>query len=166
MRVTYDNSAYKEAKSRLPKPDGKHCVICGRDLPKGQRKYCGKECWDDWYSKIAHPITWAEARQKAIERDNNTCRKCGKSNLQYNDQEVDHIIPVSMGGDNFDLKNLQTLCHECHVYKTTEDLARLREDTRFPTFVRDFYELLEKMEKKGLGGKDGLMEPKVLGFLT
>ncbi len=115
MRITYDNSAYNEAKSQLPKPDGKHCVICGKDLPKGQRKYCGQECWDDLYSGIPHPITWAQARQKALKRDNYTCLKCRKPNLDEEDREVDHIIPVSMGGDNFDLKNLQTLCHEeCH----------------------------------------------------
>jgi hypothetical protein len=56
--------------------------------------------------------------------------------------------PVSMGGDNFDLKNLQTLCHECHVNKTIKDMARLRESVALPTVVRDFYEFLERVDKK------------------
>lgn len=147
MRITHENSAYKEAKSRLPKPNGQHCVICAKDLPKGQRKYCGQECWDDWYSKIPHPIMWAKARQKALERDHYTCQKCGRQNLEDNEQEVDHIIPVSMGGNNFELKNLQTLCHECHVDKTTEDMAKLRESQATPTVVRDFYEMVERVGK-------------------
>lgn len=147
MRITYDNSAYQEAKARLPQPDGKHCVILGQDLPKGERKYCRKECWDDWYIGIPHPVFWGEVRLRVLERDNYTCRKCGKPNLQNGDQEVDHIIPVSLGGDNFDLKNLQTLCHECHVDKTHEDILRLRESQALPTVVKDFYELVNNIER-------------------
>jgi len=147
MRITYDNSAYNRAKSQLPKPDGKHCIICGKDLPKSQRKYCGRNCWDNWYVGIPHHVFWGEVRLRVLQRDDYTCQKCGKQNLQYNDQKVDHIVPVSMGGDNFDMKNLQTLCHECHVAKTRRDMERLDEANLIPLLLRDFYGLVEQQER-------------------
>lgn len=156
MRITYDNSAYQEVKSRPPKSDGKHCVICGKDLPKGQRKYCGSECWGDWFSKVPHPISWAQIRLAVIQRDNYTCQKCSNHNLH--EAEVDHIVPVSMGGDNFDLENLQTLCHECHARKTAEDMTRLRESQASPNVLGDFYRLIESMEKNLCRWENGLLK--------
>lgn len=35
--------------------------------------------------------------------------------------EVDHIIPLSRGGERLDPENLQPLCRSCHVRKTAED---------------------------------------------
>lgn len=32
--------------------------------------------------------------------------------------EVDHITPVSQGGDRYDWNNLQSLCHAHHERKT------------------------------------------------
>jgi hypothetical protein len=52
-----------------------------------------------------------------------------------------------MGGDNFDLNKLQTLCHECHVRKTIADMARLREANSIPFILRDFYGMLERVER-------------------
>ena len=34
----------------------------------------------------------------------------------------DHIIPIALGGDEFDLKNIQTLCLACNKIKTSKDL--------------------------------------------
>ena len=34
---------------------------------------------------------------------------------------MDHIRPLSDGGEPFDLDNLQTLCRPCHFDKTTLD---------------------------------------------
>ena len=83
-----------------------------------------------------HTITsWQALAQKILRRDKHTCQECGtterfrqekwgtcmdgspyyqsKSNL-----EVDHIIEVSDGGNQWDSKNLQTLCVKCHKKKT------------------------------------------------
>ncbi len=54
-------------------------------------------------------------KMKALERDQNTCVKCGKTA-----DEVDHIREIWEGGPEFDLDNLQSLCHDCHVAKTNE----------------------------------------------
>ena len=35
--------------------------------------------------------------------------------------EADHIIPIALGGNEYDLKNLQTLCERCHKRKTARE---------------------------------------------
>ena len=39
--------------------------------------------------------------------------------------EVDHVVPLFDGGDPWNWDNLQSVCHECHVVKTTEENRRL-----------------------------------------
>lgn len=39
--------------------------------------------------------------------------------------EIDHIIPVALGGTTFGFENLQLLCYECHKIKTKEDMAEI-----------------------------------------
>ena len=43
---------------------------------------------------------------------------------------ADHIIAIALGGDEWDINNLQTLCPECNKIKTAEDagkIAKLRD---------------------------------------
>lgn len=35
--------------------------------------------------------------------------------------QVDHILPISHGGDGIGLKNIQVLCAGCHKRKTKEE---------------------------------------------
>ena len=52
---------------------------------------------------------WFSVSRSVKERDGFRCIKCGATeNL-----EVHHIIPVSKGGSN-SMRNLITLCHNCH----------------------------------------------------
>lgn len=54
-------------------------------------------------------------RLAVFRRDEYTCRHCG-SRPGYAGLEVDHIIPVALGGrDHFE--NLQTLCGPCNRRK-------------------------------------------------
>lgn len=42
----------------------------------------------------------------------------------------DHIIPIALGGDEWEINNIQTLCLECNKIKTAQDakdIARLRD---------------------------------------
>ncbi len=36
---------------------------------------------------------------------------------------ADHIIPIALGGPEFDLNNIQLLCDECNKIKTAKDAA-------------------------------------------
>ncbi|WP_367363511.1 HNH endonuclease [Mesotoga sp.] len=48
------------------------------------------------------------------------CRECKKHGRLTLATEVDHIIPLSKGGDNSP-GNLQPLCHACHSRKTASE---------------------------------------------
>lgn len=50
-----------------------------------------------------------------FERDNYTCKRCGRSGHRA-DLEIDHIVPISKGGKST-YSNLQTLCHDCNYHK-------------------------------------------------
>ena len=42
---------------------------------------------------------------------------------------ADHIVPIALGGEEFDVNNVQTLCAQCNKSKTADDIkhiARLR----------------------------------------
>jgi len=54
-------------------------------------------------------------------RDKGLCAKCGEIPERH---ETDHIIPISQGGEPFELTNLQTLCYPCHLEKTTDERKR------------------------------------------
>lgn len=69
-------------------------------------------------------IPWNIAKEIILERDNYSCRICGKSPLNIENRggvqtirfelEVHHIIPRIAGGTN-STKNLITLCKNCHI---------------------------------------------------
>jgi len=59
-------------------------------------------------------------RALVIVRDGGRCRRCGSArNL-----EVDHIVPVSRGGDSDDC-NLQALCRRCNRRKWGKLVPRI-----------------------------------------
>jgi 5-methylcytosine-specific restriction endonuclease McrA len=121
MRQGSDLSAYYKKKAELEqKAEPGHCIVCGKKLPKYKRKYCSDACR---YELLAEIKSWPIIRREALKRDNYTCQDCGYKApsigwLQSTTGlEVHHIIPIHAGGDEFDLKNLITLCHDCHVQR-------------------------------------------------
>ena len=49
------------------------------------------------------------------------CVHCAARGIHKFASEVDHIVPISKGGDAFDPDNLQCLCESCHSRKTMVD---------------------------------------------
>ena len=91
------------------------CANCGNPLTGNQLYYCSENCKLEFYNSHPTSISWNDVRKRALERDQNTCVKCGKAA-----EEVDHVKEIWEGGPEFDLDNLQSLCHDCHVAKTNE----------------------------------------------
>lgn len=76
-----------------------------------------------------------ELRRAVFERDNFTCQYCGGVG-EETDLEVDHIIPVSKGG-NDDIRNLCTACWKCNRSKgarilTTGELQQVADKINSP----------------------------------
>lgn len=51
---------------------------------------------------------------------------------------ADHITPIALGGDEWDMNNIQTLCEECHKKKTAKDAAKIAQRRR-----------VEELQQKG-----------------
>lgn len=68
------------------------------------------------------PIHWdkIKIKERVFNRDGSNCSICGK-NFKYNKLTLDHIIPLSIGGDN-DLFNLQLVCEKCEFKKQQHDI--------------------------------------------
>ena len=62
-----------------------------------------------------------ENRMKIYERDNYHCTYCGKQLTRFT-ATLDHITPVSEGGDN-SAENLKTACLQCNSRKTSRPLG-------------------------------------------
>lgn len=68
-------------------------------------------------------------RFEIFQRDNFTCRYCGKKATDGEIMHVDHILPISKGGtDNID--NLCTSCEECNLGKTNKIILPISIDNK------------------------------------
>ena len=68
--------------------------------------------------------SWYFVRKDVLLRDHYRCSIC-KRRFRKVELDVDHIIPVQMGGQLFDKENLRTLCKECHRSKSRLDKEAL-----------------------------------------
>ena len=64
---------------------------------------------------------WIKFRQIILERDGFACIQC-KSKDRV---EVDHKVPVALGGGLLDAENCRTLCYTCHKEKTQWDVRKI-----------------------------------------
>ena len=111
---------------RKPDVNGKKvCLIppCNNLCEKGGngrlRNYCNIHTFLD----MREYNNWPCLRLKALRRDNFTCVKCGsKGSAPYTNLRGDHILPIALGGEEFDISNVQTLCLKCDKIKTSQDL--------------------------------------------
>ena len=85
-----------------------------------------------------------EERKEALERQGHKCRNCQDQLKKY---ELDHIVPLCLGGTN-DTANIQALCPECHAEKTQlEERAAHRSHTLESQFAPHLWEDFHKGPK-------------------
>lgn len=102
-------------REKVLKRDNYTCVKCGDkrkevELISKQKKI---KNWDKWIS----------GREKAIYEI---------SDYPYNASNfiADHIEPIALGGDEWDINNIQTLCQKCNKIKTREDAKKIAKQRR------------------------------------
>ena len=100
----------------------KLCRNCERPVAANRKQYCSKECMDTFNRNNS----WFFVRKDVLRRDHYQCSIC-KQRFRKKELDVDHIIPVQMGGQLFDKDNLRTLCKTCHKAKTKLDAEALKD---------------------------------------
>jgi hypothetical protein len=104
--------------------------------------FCSRRCKRKWSNKQKDSNNRQRVRRYGgvyhavkpiaiFERDNWTCRKCGKKTpkrlrgtCNKRAPELDHIIPLSLGGSHIAI-NLQCLCRQCNGDKGAKAEAQL-----------------------------------------
>lgn len=115
---TFGVVSWEELKERLEPLRHNGARVCSWCLaPISDRRFrtiCAQFACVDAVGRACY---WSKTRMAVLRRDRKRCRLCGSSR----GSEVDHIVPVALGGTG-DLWNLRTLCRPCHAGET----ARLR----------------------------------------
>ena len=58
---------------------------------------------------------------------NPLCEHCLRLDILTPYHTIDHIKPISEGGEPLDLDNLQTLCKQCHAIKTGRETSKRKQ---------------------------------------
>lgn len=74
-----------------------------------------------WYKRMTKHSTYPPSIQTLLKRQNCRCARCNVEFDGIERMEIDHIIPISMGGGN-QIENLNLLHKTCHISKTREDV--------------------------------------------
>ena len=97
----------------LTEADGR-CSECGT----GKH---GKRPVPDVHRDVYGTKEWKRERARVLKRDK-VCVRCGEDGTlidpatgRVNELQVDHIVPLSVGGAPFDLRNLRVLCRRCNL---------------------------------------------------
>ncbi len=119
-------------KEQLKRIKNNQCPVCSLPKSKWTRRTdwrcCSIECTEEfWKTYISYG--WQDIRIKVFKRDNFTCVECGKHSTA-SELIGDHIIPIALGGDEWDLKNIQTLCIKCNKKKTKKDAKNIAKQRR------------------------------------
>ena len=75
-----------------------------------------KKSWNSTDFKY-NRAEWIKLRNKVRELEP-LCRHCKEKGIIKPTQVIDHILPISQGGEPYDIENLQGLCNICHNRKT------------------------------------------------
>lgn len=112
--------AGKSNEERFPKrrdSEGRMlCRMCGARTLDNRHTFCSPRCLRDFFMQT----DWSHVREVVYVRDGGICMKCGRRVTKKN-FHVDHVIPISKGGDEWDLNNLELSCPDCNLQKSTRE---------------------------------------------
>jgi 5-methylcytosine-specific restriction endonuclease McrA len=103
------------------------CGACWVPLRGRHTAWCDNSCYWDFQTRYGTVQDWGVLRWLIIERDGHRCTNCDTPRSHFDHSagkivgavlEVDHIVEIQDGGQEFDPANLRTLCHRCHAAKT------------------------------------------------
>ena len=99
--------------------EGSYCKKCkGVD----DKQYNANKRNND-LSMIYNRKAWKLVRMQALVRDDFMCVHCKLRGVDTIATEVDHIIELSSDiALAYELSNLQSLCHSCHMKKTAKEV--------------------------------------------
>lgn len=124
-----DNSLRSRASGHLKPPPylglPVGTCICGKvvNTKTKTRRWCGDDCRNIAYAARC-AISYGPDYSYFREFRGIGCQSCGEV---ATGMEVDHIIPVAMGGGMRWFDNYQLLCKSCHREKTKRDVAAIRD---------------------------------------
>jgi len=136
-RESYRQIFSPEAERRIQNDE---CPNCGKSKTEWNRRTswrcCSTECTKEFWEKHDKSWSWVQFRFEVFKRDNFTCAKCSKRKTihsKFDDKEygddskliADHIKPLAVGGEMWNMNNLQTLCIDCNKIKTKRDAHRI-----------------------------------------
>jgi len=102
----------------------KICLNCdGIITARRAKKYCSDDCTMRFLEKNNHQFM----RLAIIKELDGRCEKCGQ---QHQKLILDHIVPIAVGGAEFDRANLQLLCGPCNKVKTAADMQIIAQERR------------------------------------
>ncbi|MGD6808587.1 MAG: HNH endonuclease [Candidatus Bathyarchaeia archaeon] len=134
-------------------PLGVHCVACGLKEIKAIEKQWRSDhrkalaafkaayrAWDAEYTFWAKEVlpAFRERERQYFE----ACKQWEASHdawlktVEFRTFTADHIVPIALGGDEFDLNNIQLLCEVCDKKKTAKDLAKI---AKLRKRIKDFH---------------------------
>jgi len=73
--------------------------------------------WSNERSKI-YNARWRKLREYVLRRDNGLCQMCRTEGKITSGNEVDHIKPLSQGGEPYNPDNLAVICTRHHRLKS------------------------------------------------
>jgi len=109
-------------------PELTHDTFCDKHRREDNRIY--NQYKRDVLSKTFYKTSqWLKVRKIKLQQSP-ICEECKKNGTIVVGKIVDHIVPIKLGGEPYDMDNLQTLCWSCHSRKSIQEGSRFGVQTR------------------------------------
>lgn len=112
----YISYGWQDFRKKALRRDNYACIKCGDN-----RETVYREVWQNTILNLEEIQTNPHAKPQEGKK---------KVKKPYPNLYVDHIIPIALGGGEWDLNNLQTLCKKHNDKKTKEDLRKIAKQRR------------------------------------